>query len=271
MREMAFILRWVQRTNILPRADSMIIDTRRNVDCRSIAIIDELGRGTNTRDGLSIALAMSEALIQSKALVWFATHFKELGIVSLLSANPTPRGSPTLTLPLVADILSDRPGVMNLHLATATRRQNGAISGMTMLYKVASGVVRDDHYGIALAKTMGFPDSFVSFAERVANDLSRKREAAKQSSEAAKLVKKRKLVLNLDETLRRVVDAGMETGALWGFLERLQGEFVDKMAGLEEEDIEQGVEGGEERDGMEIDDDEGEGSTSGDEDMEDEM
>jgi DNA mismatch repair protein MSH4 len=58
MREMAFILR--------------------NVNNKSLTIIDELGRGTSTRDGLAIALAISEALIQSNSLVWFATHFNQL-------------------------------------------------------------------------------------------------------------------------------------------------------------------------------------------------
>jgi DNA mismatch repair protein MSH4 len=58
MREMAFILN--------------------NIDHKSIAIIDELGRATSTRDGLAIALAISEALIQSNALIWFATHFNQL-------------------------------------------------------------------------------------------------------------------------------------------------------------------------------------------------
>ena len=44
-----------------------------------MAIIDELGRGTSTRDGLAIALSIAEALVESKAMVWFATHFRELG------------------------------------------------------------------------------------------------------------------------------------------------------------------------------------------------
>ena len=76
MREMAFILR--------------------NVDSKSMVIVDELGRGTSTRDGLAIAIAIAEALIQSKAATWFATHFIEL-----------------------AQVLTDRPGVLNLHLASS--------------------------------------------------------------------------------------------------------------------------------------------------------
>jgi DNA mismatch repair protein MSH4 len=59
MREMAFILR--------------------NVNEKSLIVIDELGRGTSTRDGLAIALAISEALIQSNSFNWFATHFHQLG------------------------------------------------------------------------------------------------------------------------------------------------------------------------------------------------
>lgn len=51
----------------------------RNIDRQSMAIIDELGRGTSTRDGLAIALAIAEALVDSHAFVWFATHFRELG------------------------------------------------------------------------------------------------------------------------------------------------------------------------------------------------
>ena len=55
-------------------------DLDRNIDNTSIAIIDELGRGTSSRDGLAIALSIAEALVESKAFVWFATHFRELGM-----------------------------------------------------------------------------------------------------------------------------------------------------------------------------------------------
>lgn len=45
--------------------------------------MDELGRGTSTRDGLATAIAIAEALIQSDAHVYFATHFVELGRSSM--------------------------------------------------------------------------------------------------------------------------------------------------------------------------------------------
>jgi DNA mismatch repair protein MSH4 len=64
-----------------------------NAGSGSLVIIDELGRGTGTRGGLAIALAVCAALIESRALVWFATHFRDL-----------------------ARILENRAGVINLHL-----------------------------------------------------------------------------------------------------------------------------------------------------------
>jgi DNA mismatch repair protein MSH4 len=73
MRETAFILR--------------------NISPGSLVIIDELGRGTSARDGMAIALAVCEALVESRAFIWFATHFREL-----------------------TEILAERAGVVNLHM-----------------------------------------------------------------------------------------------------------------------------------------------------------
>ena len=65
----------------------MLNESLRNINNKSLAIIDELGRGTSTRDGLAIALSIAEALVDSKALVWFATHFRELGLFTLQSIS----------------------------------------------------------------------------------------------------------------------------------------------------------------------------------------
>ena len=75
MRETAFILRY----GFCKSKHAAMLTSYRNIDKRSLAIIDELGRGTSTRDGLAIALSIAEALVDSRAIVFFATHFRELG------------------------------------------------------------------------------------------------------------------------------------------------------------------------------------------------
>ncbi|KAJ8070308.1 hypothetical protein OCU04_000688 [Sclerotinia nivalis] len=77
MRETAFILRCFEFFLV---SRVLLISGYRNIDEKSLAIIDELGRGTSTRDGLAIALSIAEALSQTRAVIWFATHFKELGM-----------------------------------------------------------------------------------------------------------------------------------------------------------------------------------------------
>ena len=67
----------------------LIVSMNRNINGKSLAIIDELGRGTSTRDGLAIAIAMAEALVQSGAFVFFATHFTDLGGFSCLAMSNT--------------------------------------------------------------------------------------------------------------------------------------------------------------------------------------
>jgi DNA mismatch repair ATPase MutS len=45
----------------------------------SLVLIDELGRGTATDEGFSLALSITEELIKTGARVFFATHFSDLG------------------------------------------------------------------------------------------------------------------------------------------------------------------------------------------------
>ncbi|KAI5866527.1 DNA mismatch repair protein-like protein MutS [Durotheca rogersii] len=186
MREMAFILR--------------------NIDGHSLAIIDELGRGTSTRDGLAIALAISEALVQSNALIWFATHFQQL-----------------------AKVLGNRPGVLNLHLATETHDLHGSNPKMTMLYKITSGHIQEEYYGLNLARAIGFPERFIKVAGDVSKTLAENIEKKKQNSQSRKLLRRRKLILNLHDTLLQLRESDMDDDTLGSYLKRLQDEFVSRM------------------------------------------
>ncbi|RYP90138.1 hypothetical protein DL770_003760 [Monosporascus sp. CRB-9-2] len=190
MREVAFILR--------------------NVNEKSLAIIDELGRSTSTRDGLAIALAISEALIQSNALIWFATHFQQL-----------------------AKVLGYRPGVLNLHLSTEVTDRDVDIPTMTMLYKISSGPVQERHYGLDLARAIGFPAQFIETAEKVSKALEEQIERKKADSQSRRLARRRKLILNLCETLTQLRDSGMDDDALGSYMRRLQSEFVARMDEIE--------------------------------------
>ncbi|RAR01227.1 DNA mismatch repair protein MutS [Stemphylium lycopersici] len=188
MREIAFILR--------------------NVDQRSLVIVDELGRGTSTRDGLAIALAIAEALVSSRSLVWFATHFKDL-----------------------ASIMGERAGVQNLHLAVEMEDERS----MTMLYKATQGVVREVHYGLALARVVPLPPGIVEHATAVAHKVERHMLQKKKASETILREKRRKLILNLKEHLVQAHDGVLEGEVLTAWLKELQKEFVNRMTALEAE------------------------------------
>ncbi|KAI9832410.1 MAG: hypothetical protein M1819_004399 [Sarea resinae] len=195
MRETAFILR--------------------NVEKRSMIIIDELGRGTSSRDGLAISLAVAEALVESRALVWFATHFRDL-----------------------ATIMAEKNGVVNLHLAVEMTGPPHA--AMTMLYKIQSGLVTQAHYGLALARTVALPGPILETATTVSATLTRRAAARKKNSAAFKVARRRVLVLNLREMLTQASEGGMRGRVLARWLRRLQEEFVVRMEAIDREGESQG-------------------------------
>ncbi|KAG9238562.1 DNA mismatch repair protein-like protein MutS [Amylocarpus encephaloides] len=219
MRESAFILRCDYVTSL----PSNVADCFRSIDKHSLAIIDELGRGTSTRDGLAIALSIAETLVESKALIWFVTHFREL-----------------------AQIMQHRPGVVNQHLVVDTSDE----STMTMLYKVQASFVKEEHYGLALARVVELPQQVLEVAEQVTKTLDDKVEARRKSSKAVAIVKRRKLVLSLRETLQQAADSPMEGPVLLGWLRKLQEEFIRRMDAIDNDipssDDEDGEDSGEE-------------------------
>ncbi len=110
---------------------------------RSLVILDEIGRGTATFDGLSIAYACVEhlnAVNRSRAL--FATHFHEL-----------------------TQLAETLPRLINL-----TMRVNEFKGSLVFLHEVVPGAA-DRSYGIQVAKLAGLPASVVKRARKVLADL----------------------------------------------------------------------------------------------------
>ncbi|KAE8552607.1 MutS protein msh4 [Talaromyces marneffei ATCC 18224] len=190
----------------------------RNVDGRSLIIVDELGRGTSTTDGLAIAIAIAEALVDSHAFVWFATHFRDL-----------------------ACIMAERSGVINLSLAVKLSHES---SKMTMLYKIQEGHVQEKFYGLALAKVLPFPPQVLEVAQQVSTHLYRIAEDRAISSKVLGASRKRNLVLQLREQLLQAHNGNIDGEDLRQWLKRLQDDFAVRMAALEAGDDMSPVEDG---------------------------
>ncbi|KFY91214.1 hypothetical protein V498_05568 [Pseudogymnoascus sp. VKM F-4517 (FW-2822)] len=180
----------------------------RNIGKNSLVIIDELGRGTSTRDGLAIALSISEALVESQAFVWFTTHFREL-----------------------AQIMNERAGVVNMHLKVDISQEDK----MVMLYKIENGIVKEKHYGLALARVVNLPPLVLEVAEKVSRRLQAQAAAKKKSSKSFAIARKRKLVLSLREVLLQAQESVMQGKALMEYLRKVQEEFVKRMDCIENE------------------------------------
>jgi len=144
--------------------------------------------------------------------------------------------------------MSERPGVVNLHLTVDMSGENT----MTMLYRIGAGFVKEEHYGLALARVVDLPPQVLEVAEKVSKALDAQAAAKKKSSKAFALARRRKLVLGLKETLKQAESGPMEGNVLLSWLRRLQDEFVRRMDQIEN-DVESSDsdEGPEEEDGAE--------------------
>ena len=113
----------------------------RATEC-SLVLIDEIGRGTSTFDGLALAWAIAHRLASyNRSLALFATHYFEL------TALP-----------------SELPGCANVHLdAIETKSRQGA--GIVFLHKVEDGPANRS-YGLQVAKLAGVPQDALRLAQR---------------------------------------------------------------------------------------------------------
>lgn len=116
-----------------------------NATPRSLIVLDEIGRGTSTFDGISIAWAVAEYLHDNpsvKAKTLFATHYHELTDLSL-----------TLS------------GVVNCRVLVRERND-----GIVFLRRIVEGPA-DKSYGIAVAQLAGMPESVISRAREILSNL----------------------------------------------------------------------------------------------------
>jgi len=119
----------------------------RTATSRSLVVLDEIGRGTSTFDGLSIAWAVAEYLatnarVRPKTL--FATHYHEL-----------------------TDLADATPGVVNFHVAAREWKDD-----IVFLRKILPGR-SDRSYGIQVARLAGLPGPVIDRAREILTALER--------------------------------------------------------------------------------------------------
>ena len=119
----------------------------RNATAKSLLILDEIGRGTSTFDGLSIAWAVIEHIADPKkigAKTLFATHYHEL-----------------------TELEGKLPGVKNYCIAVKEKGED-----IVFLRKIVQGGA-DKSYGIQVARLAGLPESVLQRARELVEELSR--------------------------------------------------------------------------------------------------
>ncbi|MCS6970839.1 MAG: DNA mismatch repair protein MutS [Planctomycetota bacterium] len=112
---------------------------------RSLVVLDEVGRGTSTFDGLALAWAITEHLhdrVGCRTL--FATHYHEL-----------------------TDLASDRPGIANWTVEVAAHDD-----AVVFLHRIVPGAARQS-YGIQVAQLAGIPPAVIARAREVLESLER--------------------------------------------------------------------------------------------------
>lgn len=134
----------------------------RNATKNSLLVLDEIGRGTSTFDGMSIAWAVVEYISDSKTLgakTMFATHYHEL-----------------------TELEGTLPGVNNYCIAVKEQGED-----IIFLRKIVKGGA-DKSYGIQVARLAGVPDKVIKRAKELVQELSdadiasRAREVAQMST-----------------------------------------------------------------------------------------
>ena len=121
-----------------------------NATEKSLILFDELGRGTATYDGMSLAAAILEYIHDKvKAKTFFSTHYHEL-----------------------TELSTSKPHIKNVHVSAL--EENGNI---TFLHKIKDGSI-DKSYGLHVAKLANLPKTLIDRANEILNTFENKEKSS---------------------------------------------------------------------------------------------
>ncbi|RMX43324.1 hypothetical protein pdam_00014951 [Pocillopora damicornis] len=177
-----------------------------NASDMSLIIIDELGRGTSSEEGVGICFSIAETLLKRKTFTFFATHFLELTTMDSLY-----------------------PNVENLHLKIQKMFSAEAASEkITYTHVVSKGKTEEKHYGVQLAEFSTLPQSIIREAREISTELTRQKETSQLlSSESRQQMAVFRLATKLFQAGRnsRLDKAGLQAYLL-GLKNQFERDFV---------------------------------------------
>lgn len=138
-----------------------VAEILKNATSKSLLILDEIGRGTSTYDGMAIARAVIEYCTDKKKLgakTFFATHYHELTAIE-----------------------NEIPGIKNFNISA--KKRNGEI---IFLRKIIPGGT-DDSFGIEIASLAGVPDVVVRRAKALLNTMEAQKSGAVSAAPGKKM------------------------------------------------------------------------------------
>ncbi len=150
----------------------------RNATKKSLIIYDEVGRGTSTFDGMSIARAIVEYTASRKigAKTLFATHYHEL-----------------------TSMENEFDGIVNYNIVAKKRGDN-----ITFLRKIVRGST-DDSYGIEVAKLAGLPNEVIKRAKEVLASVEESAKNIKLTDREEKVEEKDESLISFDDLVNEQI------------------------------------------------------------------
>ncbi|MEE6494711.1 hypothetical protein FKM82_001853 [Ascaphus truei] len=172
-----------------------------NANEKSVIIIDELGRGTSTEEGIGICYAVCEHLLGIKAFTLFATHFLELCHLGTLY-----------------------PNVENNHFEVQHKRAStGNKDSISYTYLLSKGHTKEKNYGLKAAEVSSLPPPILKDAKdissQVANKILQKQRSTPESLKQRALYH---LATRLVQTAR---NSCLDSDSLRLFLTRLKKKY----------------------------------------------
>uniref|UniRef100_A0A1X7VH91 DNA mismatch repair proteins mutS family domain-containing protein n=2 Tax=Amphimedon queenslandica TaxID=400682 RepID=A0A1X7VH91_AMPQE len=174
--------------------------TVENISDDSLVVIDELGRGTSSEEGVGLCYAICEKLLMTKAFTFFATHFLELTHLETLY-----------------------PNVENYHFEMKCISSSDEVFSAAFTHHLVRGEAESTHYGLSLASLSMLPQSILNDAGEIIKEIQlQKASNQPQSKDSLVLLKACRLGTRLVQTVR---SSKLDQTSLRVFLQHLKEQF----------------------------------------------